>query len=143
MIWGFRTATSAVDGATTEPIENSHQPTRRRERKMRGFKSVGSAQRFLSTHAAIGSGPDGIRLIADDPVDRSQFFVAGPLDRKTPLAKSRHRGSSRVRQPARCLDQGGERRALTFVSIATMSASFEPARASQRGADFQQLPLQS
>ena len=32
--------------------ENSHQPTRRRERKMQGFKNVGSAQRFLSSHAA-------------------------------------------------------------------------------------------
>ena len=32
--------------------ENSHQPTRRRERKMQGFKSAGSAQRFLSVHAA-------------------------------------------------------------------------------------------
>ncbi|MGA9486632.1 MAG: transposase, partial [Methylocella sp.] len=32
--------------------EDSHQPTRRRERKMQGFKSVGSAQRFLSLHAA-------------------------------------------------------------------------------------------
>jgi putative transposase len=32
--------------------ENSHQPTRRRERKMQGFKSVGSAQGFLSMHAA-------------------------------------------------------------------------------------------
>jgi hypothetical protein len=30
------------------PAENSHQPTRRREK----FKSVGSAQRFLSVHAA-------------------------------------------------------------------------------------------
>jgi transposase-like protein len=33
--------------------ENSHQPTRRRERKMQRFKSRGSAQRFLSTHAAF------------------------------------------------------------------------------------------
>src|SRR5262245_14198197 len=32
--------------------ENSHQPTRQRERKMQRFKSPGSAQRFLSTHAA-------------------------------------------------------------------------------------------
>ncbi|MGL4441104.1 MAG: DDE-type integrase/transposase/recombinase, partial [Bosea sp. (in: a-proteobacteria)] len=33
--------------------ENSHQPVRRRERKMQGFKSAGSAQRFLSIHAAV------------------------------------------------------------------------------------------
>jgi putative transposase len=33
--------------------ENSHQPTRRRERKMQSFKSPGSAQKFLSTHAAV------------------------------------------------------------------------------------------
>ncbi len=33
--------------------ENPHQPTRRRERKMQRFKSTGSAQRFLSAHAAI------------------------------------------------------------------------------------------
>jgi transposase-like protein len=34
-------------------VENSHQPTRRRERKMQRFKSVGSAQKFLSIHAAV------------------------------------------------------------------------------------------
>jgi putative transposase len=33
--------------------ENSHQPVRRRERKMQRFKSPGSAQRFLSTHAVV------------------------------------------------------------------------------------------
>ena len=32
--------------------ENSHLPIRRRERKQQGFKSAGSAQRFLSIHAA-------------------------------------------------------------------------------------------
>src|SRR3981081_1846698 len=33
--------------------ENSHQPLQRRERKMQGFKSARSAQRFVSTHAAV------------------------------------------------------------------------------------------
>ncbi|MHA1564051.1 MAG: DDE-type integrase/transposase/recombinase [Alphaproteobacteria bacterium] len=33
--------------------ENSHQPVRRRERKQQRFKSVGSAQCFLSIHAAV------------------------------------------------------------------------------------------
>ena len=33
--------------------ENSHQPVRRRERKMQRFKSPGSAQHFLSVHAAV------------------------------------------------------------------------------------------
>src|SRR5258705_12974782 len=33
--------------------ENSHQVVRRRERKMQRFKSAGSAQRFLSCHAAV------------------------------------------------------------------------------------------
>ena len=32
--------------------ETSHQPARRRERKMQRFKSVGSSQRFLVIHAA-------------------------------------------------------------------------------------------
>jgi transposase-like protein len=33
--------------------ENSHQATRRRERKMQRFKSARSAQRFVSLHAAV------------------------------------------------------------------------------------------
>jgi putative transposase len=33
--------------------KNSHQPLRRRERKMQSFKSARSAQRFLSMHAAV------------------------------------------------------------------------------------------
>jgi transposase-like protein len=33
--------------------ENSHQPVRRRELKMQRFRLPGSAQRFLSFHAAV------------------------------------------------------------------------------------------
>jgi transposase-like protein len=33
--------------------ENSHLAIRRRERKQQKFKSQGSAQRFLATHAAV------------------------------------------------------------------------------------------
>jgi putative transposase len=33
--------------------ENSHQPTRQRERCMQGFKSPGHAQRFLSAYGSI------------------------------------------------------------------------------------------
>jgi putative transposase len=33
--------------------ENSHQPTRQRERRMQGFKSAGHAQRFLSAYGPI------------------------------------------------------------------------------------------
>jgi putative transposase len=35
--------------------ENSHQPTRRRERQMKQFKSASQAQRFLSAHDQINN----------------------------------------------------------------------------------------
>ena len=35
--------------------KNSHQPTRRRERQMKQFKSAGQAQRFLSAHDQINN----------------------------------------------------------------------------------------
>ena len=36
-------------------VENSHQLTRERERRMRGFKPAGLAQRFLANFGAISS----------------------------------------------------------------------------------------
>ena len=42
-------------GRSNNRAEVSHQPTRRRERQQLRFKSPGSAQRFLSTHAAIAN----------------------------------------------------------------------------------------
>ncbi len=40
-------------GRKNNRAENSHLPVRQRERGMQRFKSAGSAQRFLSTHAAV------------------------------------------------------------------------------------------
>jgi len=39
-------------GRKNNRAENSHLPVRQRERRKQRFKSPGSAQRFLSTHAA-------------------------------------------------------------------------------------------
>jgi putative transposase len=41
-----------VTGKRLNRAESSHVPVRRRERKLQGFKSADSAQRFLSMHAA-------------------------------------------------------------------------------------------
>ena len=41
------------DKGANNRAENSHQPTRNRERRMKGFKSVAHAQRFLSTFGPI------------------------------------------------------------------------------------------
>jgi len=40
-------------GRKNNRAQNSHLPVRQRERRMQKFKSPGSAQRFLSTHAAV------------------------------------------------------------------------------------------
>ena len=40
-------------GRSNNRAEVSHQPTRQRERQRRRFRSPGSAQRFLATHAAV------------------------------------------------------------------------------------------
>jgi len=41
-----------TDKRANNRAENSHQPVRRRERKVQRFKSPGSAQRFLNLHSA-------------------------------------------------------------------------------------------
>jgi putative transposase len=42
------------DKGLNNRAENPHQPTRERERRMRGFQSPGPAQRFLSVFGVIG-----------------------------------------------------------------------------------------
>jgi transposase-like protein len=58
--------------------ENSHQPTRRGERKMRRFKSPGSAQRFLSAHAGVHNTFNVERHLI------SRRFLKRPFKRRTP-----------------------------------------------------------
>jgi len=69
--------------------ENSHQPVRRRERKMQRFKSAGSAQRFLSVHAAVQqlqpSAPPDLAIDAaqfpsrsDDPIGARRRYCIRP-----------------------------------------------------------------
>ena len=83
--------------------ENSHQPTRRRERQMKRFKSAGQAQRFLSAH-------DGINnhfLLRRDQVPAAQYRAArtqafqvwAEVTGATATAKLRARRPSRA--PAR------------------------------------------
>ena len=52
--------------------ENSHQPTRRRERQMKRFKSAGQAQRFLSAHDQIGN----LFHLRRDHVSASEYRAA-------------------------------------------------------------------
>jgi putative transposase len=52
--------------------ENSHQPTRRRERQMKRFKSAGQAQRFLSAHDQI----DNLFHLRRDHVTAVQYRAA-------------------------------------------------------------------
>ena len=52
--------------------ENSHQPTRRRERQMKRFKSARQAQRFLSAHDQIAN----LFHLRRDHVSASEFRAA-------------------------------------------------------------------
>ncbi len=53
----YREVTPSVEHRSHKGLnnraENSHQPTGQRERAMKGFRSVGAAQRFLSAFSGI------------------------------------------------------------------------------------------
>ena len=53
--------------------ENSHQPTRQRERRMQGFKSPGQAQRFLSAYGLISQHFRPRRHLLPAPIYREEM----------------------------------------------------------------------
>ncbi|MFJ9360743.1 IS6 family transposase [Streptomyces mirabilis] len=55
--------------------ENSHQPTRQRERAMKGFRSVGGAQRFLSAFSGISPHFRPRRHLMTAPDHRAEMTV--------------------------------------------------------------------
>jgi putative transposase len=72
--------------------ENSHQPTRQRERRMPRFKSPGHAQRFLSAYGPIASHFRPRRHLLPAPLyhqEMRQRFQAWQEMTGTPLAASR------------------------------------------------------
>jgi transposase-like protein len=68
--------------------ENSHQAVRRRERKMQRFKTAGSAQRFLSMHAAVHNTFNQPSTPSHLPIDPSD------LQSRSGSAMARRRRSS-------------------------------------------------
>ncbi|MGX4694662.1 IS6 family transposase [Streptomyces sp. JNUCC 63] len=71
--------------------ENSHRPTRRRERAMKGFRSIGAAQRFLAAFSGISPHFRPRRHLMTAPDHRAETTVrfavwdqiTGPADRST------------------------------------------------------------
>ncbi|AQW48324.1 transposase [Streptomyces hygroscopicus] len=55
--------------------ENSHQPTRQRERAMKGFRSHGGAQRFLSAFSGISPHFRPRRHLMTAPQHRAEMTV--------------------------------------------------------------------
>jgi putative transposase len=82
--------------------ENSHQPSRRRERKMQRCKSAASAQKFLSAHAAVYNTFNVQRHLASARTHRSFRAAAmstwrAALPRRSASLSHRHAHQDRPR----------------------------------------------
>ncbi|MEU9318231.1 DDE-type integrase/transposase/recombinase [Streptomyces sp. NPDC048295] len=69
--------------------ENSHQPTRQRERAMKGFRSVGAAQRFLAAFSGISPHFRPHRHLMTAPDHRAEMTIRFAIWDRTTGAVSR------------------------------------------------------
>ena len=72
---------------TNSRAEVSHQPVRRRERKMQRFKSPASAQRFVSLHAAAYNTFNLQRHLVSPALCAPSGRRPGPTGRRRPLRR--------------------------------------------------------
>src|ERR1700737_367073 len=82
--------------------ENSHQPVRRRERKMQRFKSARSAQRFLNMHAAVHNSalPMPRRILILNAATRQSGRSSRPSGQASFVMPGGSTGSMRFRLPS-------------------------------------------
>jgi putative transposase len=78
--------------------ENSHQPTRQRERAVKGFRSVGGAQRFLA--AFSGPTSDPAATCSPRPATASRRSSASPSGTTSPAAPAYPQPPEPSPQPA-------------------------------------------
>jgi hypothetical protein len=80
--------------------ENSHQPTRQRERSMKGFRSVGGAQRFLSAFSGISPHFRPRRHLMTAPEHRAEMTIRFTTWEQHRRHGPTYRGLSPGRHPA-------------------------------------------
>jgi putative transposase len=89
--------------------ENSHRPTRQRERRMQGFKSAGHAQRFLSAYGPIAQHFRPRRHLLSALAYREEMKNRSRLGPKS-RAQSKRRKSRVGRMPGRKVSAIARRR---------------------------------
>jgi hypothetical protein len=116
--------------------ENSHQPTRQRERRMQGFKSAGHAQRFLSAYGAIAQHfrPRRHRWSAPEYRQEMQqrYQVWGEITGTRMAASRQHASEVGLLSPCSCLELRFARlscqRPLGHCGMARMTVRWERGR---------------
>ena len=122
---GTPPASSSRKSSFDDPRKVETRRSRRRERKMQGFKSTKSAQRFVSVHAAVYNTFNVQRHSISRPTHR-QFRTAAHVN-----AEAKMRRLARAKIHRRCWQEGPELGA--FSSGIRLGSDYPPRRQHWRG----------